>query len=79
MAKKVFNANPTDFYTNMCKMMSDYSIAHEGEPAISLEMVQGRMEDAERQHYERMLGSVSSGLQAQECGLAAYEKMLGEN
>ena len=80
MGRRSYFSQTPEFYQNFHKMISDYCMAHEGEPAISLEMVEGYMngnvDDAER--FMRMFRMISDGLMAQECGLAKYEEQVAE-
>lgn len=80
MGSRVFHKDSTDYYENICKMMSQFSMPHEGDPAISLEMVDNlAKESRDMSYYENMFMMVSYGLMAQEGGIAAYEQLVRES
>lgn len=76
MGKRSYFSQSPEFYENFHKMISNYSMAHEGEPAISLEMLEAYMENNadEAEKFMRMFQIISYGLQAQEGGIAKYEQ-----
>jgi hypothetical protein len=77
MGRRARFTNTPECYENMYSMMRNYCLPHEGEPAISLEMVDSYMyqkDDSEK--FMRMFEFISYGLQAQECGIAAYESQV---
>lgn len=74
-----FSKSP-EFYQNYHQMMQNYCVPHEGEPAISLEMLDSYMNadiDA-AEKFTRMFRMISCGLEAQECGIAKYEEQVQE-
>ena len=80
MGRKSFFSNTPEFYRNLYAMMQNHCIPHEGEPAISLEMLENYMNRSadEAEKFTRMFKIISSGLQAQECGIASYEQQVME-
>ena len=80
MGRRAYFSNTPEFYQNFHKMVSSYCMPHEGEPAISLEMMENYMErdDSEAERFMRMLRMISGGLEAQECGIAVYEEQVQE-
>lgn len=61
-------------------MMQNYCVPHEGEPAISLEMLESYLnaDDEMAEKFMRMFRMISYGLEAQECGIAKYEEQIQE-
>jgi len=80
MGRRSYFSNTPEFYKNFHKMISNHCMPHEGEPAISLEMLEGYLSrDAdEHEKFMRMFRRVSYGLEAQECGIAKYEEQIRE-
>lgn len=80
MGRRSYFSQTPEFYKNFHQMISNYCMAHEGEPAISLEMLESYMNDNadEAEVFMRMFRLISDGLQAQECGIASYEQQVQE-
>ena len=80
MGRRSYFSQTPEFYNNFHQMISNYCMAHEGEPAISLEMLENYMNNNvdEAEIFMRMFRLVSDGLQAQECGIASYEQQVQE-
>lgn len=80
MGRKAYFSNTPEFYENFHRMISSYCLPHEGEPAVSLEMLESYMarEADEAEKFTRMFRMISSGLEAQECGIAKYEEQVQE-
>ncbi|PLX67125.1 MAG: hypothetical protein C0603_10720 [Denitrovibrio sp.] len=78
MGRRSYFSKSPEFYNNFHKMMSDHCVPHEGEPTISLEMMESYLTaDAdESEKYMRMFRMISLGLEAQECGIAKYEDQV---
>ncbi len=80
MGRRSYFSNTPEFYKNFHGMMQNYSIPHEGEPTVCLEMLESYLDSAneESERISRMLRIISSGLEAQECSLASYEAQIQE-
>lgn len=80
MGRRSYFSQTPEFYKNFHQMMSNYSMPHEGEPAISLEMLETYMNNNidEAEKFMRMFRMISDGLQAQEIGIAKYEEQVME-
>ena len=81
MGRRSYFSRSPEFYTNFHKMMSNYCIPHEGEPTISLEMMESYLTSDvdESEKYMRMFRMISYGLEAQECGIAKYEDQVRDH
>jgi hypothetical protein len=80
MGRRSYFSKTPEFYENFHKMVSNYCIPHEGEPAVSLEMLESYMPEGvdDSEKFMRMFRIISDGLQAQECGIASYEQQVME-
>lgn len=80
MGRRSYFSKSPEFYENFHKMVSSYCMPHEGEPAVSLEMMDSYFESdpADAEKFSRMFRMISSGLEAQECGIARYEEQMME-
>lgn len=78
MGRRSYFSDTPEFYQNFHTMMQNYSIPHEGEPTVCLEMLETYLDRPEAERYERMLRIISGGLQAQECNIAGYEAQIQE-
>lgn len=77
MGKRTFTSSD-QYYTNLLKMMKEYSIPHEGNPDVSLEMIDMlyQKNDFTKEVYERISKMISDGLMAHEGGHAKYETLI---
>lgn len=78
MGRRSYFSNTPEFYQNFHKMMQNYSMPHEGEPYVCLEMLETFFEGQEAEKFERMFRMISDGLVAQECSIAGYEAQIQE-
>lgn len=80
MGRRAYFSNTPEFYKNFHSMMQNYSMPHEGEPTVCLEMLENFLPDGafESERFSRMFRMISSGLEAQECGIAKYEEQIQE-
>lgn len=80
MGRRSYFSDTPEFYKNFHEMMQNYSMPHEGEPTVCLEMLEAYLPDHfnEAEKYNRMLRMISGGLEAQECGIAVYEAQIQE-
>jgi hypothetical protein len=78
MGRRAYFSNTPEFYRNFNKMVQNHCLPHEGEPAVSLEMMEFYMNpDTDMaEKFARMFRMISSGLEAQECGIAKYEESV---
>jgi len=78
MGRRSYFSKSPEFYENYYKMMSNFCIPHEGEPAVSLEMLERYFDrnPDEAERFMRMFRIISYGLEAQECGIAKYEESV---
>ncbi|TCK62001.1 hypothetical protein [Seleniivibrio woodruffii] len=80
MGRRAYFSDTPEFYNNIHKMMQNYSMPHEGDPTVCLEMLEVYLgkEDIDRERFGRMFGMVSLGLSAQECSIEGYEQQIME-
>lgn len=78
MGRRSYFSNTPEFYNNFHTMMQNYSMPHEGEPTVCLEIIEAYFDKADAEKFDRMFRMISSGLLAQECSIAGYETQIQE-
>jgi hypothetical protein len=76
-----FRGITDEYLKNMCKTMSNFSMAHEGDPAISLEMVEHLMNAGihNELYYSNLYQNIAFGLACHERDNSEHWKTISES
>ena len=77
MGSRSFNTGSPEYYSNLYRMMSGFSIAHEGDPAVSLEMLEAFTQNRlNAEYYQRMFEMLGRCLASHEGSDFGFESSL---